>query len=293
MLTGRMENWRTLYPFEPKELLTPDGFRQSYLDEGEGFPVVMLHGIPTWSFMYRGLVRDLSKDRRCIAPDNIGCGLSEKPQHWTYRLEGHVRNLEHLLDNQLAVDQMDLVLHDWGGPIGMGYAVKHPEKIRRIVLMNTVAFLSNDVPWGIHLVRAPLLGALLVRGCNLLVRTAMHRAVNRPLPSDVAAGYAFPYGNWHDRIATQRFAQDIPFDNRHPSYPTFLHIQEKLHLLADRKILICWGDRDFCFPPRFLDRWKAFFPDAEIRHFPDASHYLLEDEPNDVMRLIRCFLVSI
>ena len=124
-------DWRPLYPFASHYAVIAGG-RQHYLDEGRGPAVVMLHGNPTWSFYYRNLVLALRDEHRVIVPDHMGCGLSDKPQEYTYTLRQHIDNLEHLLDEELQVPEVDLVVHDWGGAIGMGYAVRHPERIRQI-----------------------------------------------------------------------------------------------------------------------------------------------------------------
>ena len=107
-----------------------------YIDEGRGDPVVMVHGTPTWSFLYRHVVKGLSKNYRCIAPDHIGFGLSDKPQGWSYTIEAQAKNLQVLLDS-LDLEDITLVVHDFGGPIGLSYAIENPEKVSRLVIMNT------------------------------------------------------------------------------------------------------------------------------------------------------------
>lgn len=285
-------SWRQLYPFQSRYQTTASGFRQHYLDEGEGFPLVMLHGNPTWSFMFREVIQaGKQAGRRCIAPDHLGCGLSDKPQDWPYHLEQHITNLEQLLDQELKLPQMDLLLHDWGGGVGMGYATRHPEKIRRIILMNTAAYLSDDCPKRIFLVRCPFLGAFLVRGLNAFVEMALLMAPAKALPPAVKAGYRFPYQSYRDRIATQRFAQDIPLRPSHPTWETLAEIENRLPLLQDKKIMLCWGEKDFCFNMRFFERWKKeFFPAAEAHSYPAASHYLLEDNPQEIIPLLLDFL---
>ncbi|NLF92492.1 MAG: alpha/beta fold hydrolase [Oligosphaeraceae bacterium] len=286
------DTWRSLYPFQSRYQRTAGGHRQHYVDQGEGFPLVMVHGNPTWSFMFREVIQAGTKaGRRCIAPDHLGCGLSDKPQDWPYHLEQHIDNLEQLLDQELQLPQMDLLLHDWGGGVGMGYATRHPEKIRRIILMNTAAYLSDDCPKRIFLVRCPFLGAFLVRGLNAFVEMALIMAPAKPLPPAVKAGYRFPYQNYRDRIATQRFAQDIPLRPSHPTWKTLQEIESRLPLLRERQILLCWGEKDFCFNMRFFERWKTeFFPAAEAYSFPGASHYLLEDDPQEIIPLVLDFL---
>ncbi|NMA43889.1 MAG: alpha/beta fold hydrolase [Oligosphaeraceae bacterium] len=285
-------SWEALYPFTSKFFHTPEAHRLHYIDEGEGHPVVMLHGNPTWSFMFRDLVPAVQKAGfRAIALDHLGCGLSDKPQKWPYQLQGHIDNLEHFIDKELKLEQLDLVLHDWGGGVGMGYAVRHPEKIRRVILMNTAAYLSDDCPKRIFLVRTPFLGAFLVRVLNAFVEAALFMATSRKLPDAVKAGYRHPYRSYRDRIATQRFAQDIPLRESHPSRQCLVDIEKGLTKLKDEQFLLCWGAQDFCFHMGFFDRWKKeFYPNAEAMVFEEASHYLLEDHGDIIIPKLVQFL---
>src|SRR4051812_13367564 len=129
------------YPFTP-HAFPRHGLRLSYLDEGAGDPVVMLHGNPTWSFYYRNLVLGLRDQYRCVVPDHIGCGLSDKPPEslYDYSLKSRIDDVEALLDSLNLRANLTLVVHDWGGMIGMGFAARHPERVKRIVAINTGAF---------------------------------------------------------------------------------------------------------------------------------------------------------
>lgn len=262
-----------------------------YLDEGAGEPVLMVHGNPTWSFFYRNLVADLSADGyRCVAPDHIGCGFSSKPQNYSYTLAQHIENLEKLVDH-LKLEGITLVLHDWGGAIGMGFAARHPGRIKRIVLLNTAAFLSPKIPWRINICRLPVFGPLVIRGLNGFAWPATWMATTRKggLPTDVARGYLRPYRNWHDRVANLRFVQDIPMGPADPSYDTLARIEAKLALFRDTPALICWGGKDFCFNDHFLRRWEKELPQAAVHRFGDAGHYVIEDAYDKILPLIRSF----
>ncbi len=287
-------DWRRLYPFESHFVETECG-RIHYVDEGSGPAVVLLHGNPTWSFMFRDLIRVLADSgRRAIAVDHIGCGLSDKPQALsTYRLARHIGNVEQVLDS-LGLERADLVLHDWGGAIGMGCAVRRPDRFGRIVLMNTAAFFIPRCPWRIRLARLPGIGEIAVRGFNAFARAALRMASAAPerLTPEVRAGYLAPYGSYHDRVATLGFVRDIPFSPRHPSRATLEAIQNGLDTLAGHRILLCWGMRDFVFTPEFLEIWRGYYPDAEVAEFPEAGHYLLEDAREEVNRVIREFLLK-
>ena len=279
-----------LYPFSGKEF-SVDGERMHYLDEGEGKPILMVHGNPTWSFFYRNLVRDLRQNgHRCIAPDHIGCGFSTKPQNYPYTLARHIENLDRLVAH-LKLDDITLVVHDWGGAIGMGFAVRHPEKIRRIVILNTAAFLSPHIPWRINICRLPLFGPLAIRGFNGFAKPATKMATTQKggLKKEIARGFLKPYGNWHDRVANLRFVQDIPMKSSHPSYETLAAIEKELPRFRETPALICWGGKDFCFNDHFLERWRKEWPHAEVHRFENAGHYVLEDAYGEILPLISNF----
>jgi haloalkane dehalogenase len=276
-------------------LVLPSGLRCHYIDAGQGDPVVMLHGNPTWSFYYRGLVADLARDHRVIVPDHIGCGLSDKPddRRYDYRLRQRVDDLEALLDHLVWMERVTLVLHDWGGMIGMAYASRFPQRIGRIVVLNTAAFLmppGKKLPWQLWIVRNTPLGPFLVRGLNLFSWGLVRYGVVRPLPPAVRAAYLKPYRSWRDRIAVLRFVQDIPLHPRDPSYHLVLSVQEGLHRFAGVPMLICWGARDFVFDDDFLAQWQRHFPAAEVHRFADAGHLVLEDAGDRIVPLVRDFL---
>lgn len=288
---------RSLYPFD-SHFLARDGLRYHYLDEGAGDPVVMVHGNPTWSFYYRNLVLALRGAYRTIVPDHIGCGLSDKPdeRRYCYSLERRVRDLEALLDHLRIVDNITLVVHDWGGMIGLALAVRHPERMRRLVILNTAAFhlpKSKRFPWQLRLCRAALLGPLLVRGLNVFCRGAARAGCQQhPMPTAVRQGYLDPYDSWHNRIAVLRFVQDIPLKPGDRSYHLVSEVAAGLDRLRDVPILICWGEKDFVFDRHFLEEWQRRFPKAEVYRFPQAGHYVLEDAREEVIDRIAGFLGS-
>ena len=288
MMPDSSEVLLRLYPFRAN-YLNLEGPRMHYVDEGQGRPLVMLHGNPTWSFYYRRLIRELRDSYRVIAPDHVGCGLSDKPQRYAYRLSAHIDNLERLIDH-LELDGITLVVHDWGGAIGFGYAARHPQRVRRFVVLNSAAFFGR-LPLRIRVCRTPVLGTLAVRGLNAFSRAAVHMACNRrPMPRDVRAGYLLPYNNFANRVAVHRFIQDIPTRPNHPTYPAIQAIERALPQFRDRPMAIFWGGADFCFTDAFLDAWRQRFPNAEIHHFADAGHYVLEDAVDRIMPLLRGFL---
>ncbi len=250
----------------------------------------MVHGNPTWSYYYRNLIRILSLEFRVIAVDNIGCGLSDKPQDYPYRLQNHIQNLTTFLEF-LEIGKCSLVIHDWGGAIGMGYAGRFPEKIEKVIVLNTAAFLSSRIPFRIRICRWPYLGAFLVRGCNAFAGLARYMAVVKPLRKEIAAAYTAPYDSWENRVAIYGFVRDIPLNSDHPSYNTLIQVEKGLTLLAEKNIplLILWGGRDFCFNKYFFDEWCRRFPKAERYYFEDGGHYVLEDCFENIIPLVQQF----
>jgi haloalkane dehalogenase len=286
---------RSLYPFDGKNL-DRGGFRYHYLDEGAGEPVVMLHGNPTWSFHYRKLIGALRGDYRVIAPDHMGMGLSDRPddRHYQYRLASRVDDLAALVDALDLGGRLTLVMHDWGGMIGMAYASRHPERIARIVLLNTAAFhlpASMRLPRALRLARDTALGALAVRGAGAFHRAAMRVCcTRRPLTRQVRDAYCAPYDGWASRIGILRFVQDIPLRPGDPSYALVSQVEASLPRFRGTPALICWGERDFVFTPEVLERWRQWWPHAEVHRFADCGHYVLEDAAEEIVELTRAFL---
>ncbi len=292
---ARVTKVAALYPFAPG-FHEPDpeahpGVMQHVLDEGPrgAAPILFLHGNPTWSFCWRASILALRDRFRCIAPDHVGLGLSDKPPRYPYRLVRHVANLERLA---LALDlrEITLVMHDWGGPIGLGFARRHPERIRRLVVTNTAAFPAAHMPIRLRACRVPVLGDVAVRAFNAFARGATRMTVVRRLDPDVRAGYLLPYDSWANRVATHAFVKDIPMRAGHPSHAELLAIERSLASFADLPAAILWGERDWCFHPGFRAEWERRFPRASVRRFEHASHYLFEDEREGFVLALQEFL---
>jgi pimeloyl-ACP methyl ester carboxylesterase len=283
-----------LYPFSPSVFTTPGGAAMSYLDEGprSDEAVLMLHGNPTWSFYYRDLVRELSPTVRCIVPDHVGMGLSSKPESYDYSLASRIADVEALVAH-LGLKKIHLVVHDWGGAIGFGLAVRHPSLVGRIVITNTAAFPSANIPKRISLCRAPGIGAFVVRGLNGFAEPATWMAMAaRRLTWLERRGYLLPYDSWAHRVAVHRFVKDIPLEADHPSRATLEAVAAGLPSLSSKEKLVVWGARDFCFDETFLARWREIYPHALVERLASVGHYVLEDSP-DARSLIRSFLTPI
>jgi len=287
--------FRHIYPFTSR-YADVNGFSMHYVDEGRGEPVIMLHGNPTWSFYFRELIQGLSGSYRAVAPDHIGCGLSDKPRScaYAYRLQNRVDDLETLLAHLGLTRDITLVLHDWGGMIGAAYALRDVRRIARLIVLNTAAFLKpagKPLPLALRLIRrTPLFAVPAVLGLNLFARGAARTAAAKGLAPAVRQGLLAPYNSWDNRRATLKFVQDIPLTPQDASFAIARQVHDGLHRLADKPMLICWGELDFVFDTDYLAEWRRRFPAAEVHRFPEAGHYVLEDVPEPVTARVLDFL---
>lgn len=297
--TSDEHTWRGLFPFEP-HFAEIAGQRMHYLDERPAAPsdastqptLLFVHGNPTWSFHWRELIRSLSAKYRCVAPDHLGCGRSDRPSQ-LLRLADRIEHLATFTD-RLDLRNVTLVAQDWGGAIGLGTMLRLPKRFRRIVLFNTGAFRPRYLPWRIRMCRVPLLGRLAVQGANLFSRAALRMTLARRARLDprVSAGYLAPYDSWPNRRAVYEFVEDIPSGPRHPTWHTLTQIEADLPTLADRPALLVWGMRDWCFRPDCLERFVQAWPHAEVHRLPDVGHWVVEDATEDVVPLVESFLTA-
>ena len=285
------------YPFTPKQFQPRPGLSMSYLDEGprDGEVVVMLHGNPSWSYYWRTLVSGLSDKYRCIVPDHIGMGFSDKPDDadYDYTLQSRVDDVEALLKHLGITGPVTLAVHDWGGMIGFGWALSHAAQVKRLVVTNTAAFplpQAKPMPWQIALGRDWKFGALIIRAFNAFSSGASYLGVERRMPADVRRAYVSPYNNWKNRISTVRFMQDIPLGPQDKAWPLLEEAGRRLPEFADRPAFLGWGLKDFVFDKHFLAGFRAALPQAEVHAYEDAGHYVLEDKHELLVPLIRDFL---
>ncbi len=288
-----VDQWKSEYPFETK-YLSIGKFKYAYIDQGKGAsPVLAVHGNPTWSFYWRRLISGLQSSHRVLAVDHMGCGNSDKPQDYPYSLAQHRDNLVTFID-ALDLRNVTLVVHDWGGAIGLSAAVMRPERIARIVITNTGAFPPPYLPKRIAACRWPILGSIGVRGFNAFARAAitMATAKHRRLPENAAAGLLWPYNSWANRVAIDRFVRDIPMAPDHPTYRVLSELEKALPTLGDRPILMVWGMLDWCFRPECLRRFQKIWPQAEVLELSDVGHYVMEDAPEQTVAAIAHFLAT-
>jgi cis-3-alkyl-4-acyloxetan-2-one decarboxylase len=280
------------FPFEPRFLSLGD-LTLHYVDEGprEGPPLLFLHGNPTWSYLWRRQIADLSASgHRCIALDHMGFGRSDKPPHLAaYSLQGHVENAIAFVDS-LDLRDVTLVAHDWGGPIGLGALLERPDRLRRVVLMNTWAWeLPSFLPPFLREFRTEGLGEILALGGNLFVESIPGGMARRDSDPQMMQAYRAPFPDYWSRAGTLAFQRDIPLTERDTSAPLMASINKGLSDL-DVPMLLVWGMRDPVFQPVFLEQWRQLFPGARIVELADASHFLVEDRPDAVTGAIAEFL---
>ncbi|GAB4206180.1 MAG: alpha/beta fold hydrolase [Roseiflexaceae bacterium] len=278
---------RAEYPFESRYLPLAAG-RMHYVDEGQGRPVVLVHGTPTWSFMYRHLIKGLSPVVRCIAPDHLGFGLSDQPAGGDCSPKAHARNLAELIE-RLELRDITLVVHDFGGPIGLSYAIEHPRNVRQIVMFNTWLWSLKD-QWMYKLVaglaRGPL-GGLLFERLGLEERVIMPAAYGdrRRLTRAIHQHYLRPHATPQARRSTRELARHLI-----DSSDWYASLWERNGRLRTMPALVLWGMRDTVFPPKTLDRWRTTLLDAQIMTFDDVGHFVPEEKGQELVPVVRYFL---
>jgi pimeloyl-ACP methyl ester carboxylesterase len=280
---------RAQYPFTSRYLDVGTG-RLHYVDEGEGSPVVMVHGTPDWSFLYRKLIRKLSPHHRCIAADNLGFGLSDKPRDWTYRVADHARNFATFVE-RLGVDRLTLVVHDFGGPIGLSYAIEHPERIDRLVISNTFLWSLRDdasVRRIARIMGGPI-GRFLYLRLNFSPRFIIPASWGKyaPLTSLVHHQYVDAAPRPQDRLGMWTYARELL-----DASDWYAGLWERRDCIKDLPTLLLWGLRDPAFGPRFLRPFEELFTHARVVRYPDVGHFVPDEAGDEVAEEIERFLAT-
>lgn len=285
--------WRDEYHFTSRWLAVSKGAAIHYVDEGSGPPVVMVHGNPAWSFMFRRLISNLSGYRR-LALDHLGMGLSSRPgSGYGYRLKDRVRDFGAWMASLNLTEKAHIVVHDWGGPIGLSWAAANPDKVASLTIMNTG--LRRPPGWRLPsklllFEATPILGRLLAVDFNLFVKGLVRTGTLRPLTKAAESGFLAPYRLAAHRRALGAFIKDIPMSPKHPSWPALKAVSEALGNLSDKPALLAWGMEDFVFGPPFLDDFQKRLPKAEVLALSLAGHWLLEDEPDKIIKALKSHL---
>lgn len=307
--------WRSLYPYDSHYLAlgsqqaSSDGrVRLHYIDEGpqgvkpqlaknaagvERFEtsgvqdcspsILCVHGNPTWSFYYRSIVDRYRATNRVVAVDHIGCGMSDKPPQYAYTLRQHTDNLVALID-AIDMQRIVMVVHDWGGAIGLGAALRRLDRMSGLVVLNTGAFPPPYVPLRIAACRLPWIGSFAMRHLNAFARAATVMAIDRlpRLESKARDGLLAPYDTAAHRVGIDGFVKDIPMSKSHPTFATLKTLESDLPKLGQLPIRLVWGMKDWCFTPECLRRFKEAWPNASVRELGDVGHYVMEEAAEEV-----------
>ena len=271
-----------LYPFESR-YADVAGARVHYLDEGTGRPLLLLHGNPTWSFLYRNIITGLRDRYRCIAVDYPGFGLSSAAPGYGYTPAEHAAVLEQLV-LRLDLGELTMMVQDWGGPIGFAVATRHPERFAAFVIGNTWAWPKSDPATQLfsRLIGGPI-GRRLIANRNFFVEKALPGGVSRvTLPEAVMNAYRGPFPSPASRRPTAVFPREIL-----GSRPFLADIERRLPQLADRPALLVWPTKDVAFRDRERRRWEELFRDHQTVLLEGAGHYIQEDAADEIVRAIR------
>jgi len=291
-----------LWPHEPQWFDTAEG-RMHYVDVGprDGRPVVLVHGNPTWGFLYRNFIGPLvAAGHRAIVPDHLGFGRSDKPTRaGVYRIADHVRRLDALLES-LDLHDATVVPQDWGGPIGLSWAVAHPERVAGLFILNTYAHRPAGkvpLPLPLHLFRTPGIGELLVKGLGMFHRMFLFRAgVTHPtrLTPEIKRAYLAPHPSWSTRTGVLAFPREIPAGPTGPVADLGGELEIGLERdFRDRPVTIMWAMKDVAFTPAVLEQlWGKTFPNAEVIRLDGAGHYLQEDAHEQIVPELLRFLAK-
>ena len=275
------------WPYEPRWFETPDG-RMHYVDEGprDAKPVVMFHGNPTWGYLYRNFIRGVvDAGLRAIAVDYLGFGRSEKPNRpELYTIRRHAERVDALLES-LDLHRATVVPQDWGGPIGLYWAARHPDRVERLFILNTFCHRPPGkvpLPLPLRLFRTPVVGEVMVKGLNLFTRVFLFRAGvvhHERLTPEVKEAYLAPHPTWSSRTPVLVFPREIPAGPEGPVSDLMAETEQELQRhFRPRPVKIAWAMKDLAFTPQMLEQlWLRTFPDAQVMRIDDAGHYLQED----------------
>ena len=275
------------YPFESHFFEIPVG-NMHYVDEGEGEPIVFVHGNPSWSFEFRNIIKELSRTNRCIAPDHIGFGLSDKPADWSYMPESQAENLNLFLES-LNLNNITLIVGDWGGPLGLSYAINHPEKIKNIIITNTWLWSAKgDLNFEMFskFAGGPI-GGWLIDKFNFFTKVMLKSMFGNTanLTPEVQKHFSMPFENPKERKGSKVFPKQII-----DSSEWLQSLWDKHEVLKDKVVLIAWGMKDIAFKKKELDRWKESFPNAKVVEYEDVGHFVCEEKPGEMIKEFRNIL---
>lgn len=279
---------RSEYPFT-SQYYPVNGYNIHYIDEGTGDVLLFVHGTPSWSFDFRHLIKSLRSHYRCIAIDHIGFGLSDKPARYDYSTQNHSATLEKFIHDK-KLDHITLVLHDFGGPIGLNFAIQHPEKISNLVILNSWMWSSNNDPDFIQLrklLKSPLL-PFLYRYLNISPRYILPRSFgDHPLSKQLLTQYTQPFANPVQRFGALAFARSLLLDQ-----DWFESLWNKRMTISDKPTLLIWGMKDQVLKPHYLSKFQRAFTRSTTLQLETSGHFPQEEQPEQVTASLLEFLTE-
>ena len=279
---------KKLYPFRRDYVKLHDGSNMHYIDDGSGESVLFLHGHPTWSFFFRKLILLMRSDFRCVAPDNIGYGLSDKPWKYNYDIQQHIANGIEFAE-KMKFKRFHIIAQDFGVIIALAMAERWPERIGSMAFLNSYAFVLPRLPVSMMIFKMPVIGPIISVMFNLFVRVNLHFGTLGVMDDAVVQGYLFPFKKLSSRASIPSGISDIPWLVNHPSLPIIDQIAEKAFILNNKKIKFFWADDDFIYSGDTLQKWANVLPNAQYKVYQTAGHYLL-DESDEAVSDIRTFV---
>lgn len=276
------------YPFT-SNYFDINGHKLHYIDEGHGETILFVHGTPSWSFDFRNSIKKLKQGHRCIAIDHVGFGLSDKPEHYDYSTQNHSKTLERfVLEKQL--DNITLIVHDFGGAIGLNFAMRHPEKIKRLVILNSWLWSSKTDPDFLKLsklLKSPLL-PFLYRYCNFSPKFILPGSFgDRKLPKNLLKQYTQPFADKTQRNGALAFAQSLLNDQ-----DWFEALWKKRQSISDKPTLFVWGMKDPVIKPHYLDKFQSGFINSKTVQLETCGHFPQEEQSEMVTKYILAFLTD-
>ena len=286
-----MNSWldQKEYPFN-SNYFNVNGHQMHYIDEGQGETILFIHGTPSWSFDFRNVIKSLSKNYRCIAIDHVGFGLSDKPEFYDYSTQNHSWTLEKFV-LELGLKNITLVLHDFGGPIGLDFAIRNSQLIKRITVLNSWLWSSEGDPKYLKLKRilkSPLL-PLLYKYLNFSAKYILPSSFgDNKLSTKIKAQFTRPFENRKQRNGTLAFAHSLLDDQE-----WFEKLWNKRSSLSQIPILFVWGMKDPVLGPSYLEKFSEGFPNSKTVEIETAGHFPQEEQPMQVAEAIKLFLAEL
>ncbi len=282
------QNWidSGLYPFEHQSIQLESG-KMHYVDEGEGEILLFVHGTPTWSFLYRDFIKSFSSTHRCIAIDHIGFGLSEKPESFDGTPQSHSKNLIEFID-RLKLDNITLIVHDFGGPIGLSAAIENHNKIKRVIMFNTWLWETKNNPGAakIDKILNSKMGQFLYLRMNFSPKVLLKKGFHNPkkLTKAIHKHYINPFPTKVSRYSLLRIGQSLV-----KSSDWYQEQWEKLHLLDNKPWLILWGTEDQFINTEYLETWEKRLPQALVKKL-ECGHFVQEEKTMESIKQIKRFI---